>query len=267
MVVASVVHMTTTADRATTLLDLHRSPDLLTVVNVWDAITASTATEVEGTTALATASHSIAATLGYEDGENIPVDEMIEMVGRVVAATHLPVSADLEAGYGNPGETIRKAIGVGVVGCNLEDQMKPLSEAVAAVEAVLAAAQAEGVPDFVLNARTDAFVKAGDRPRADVLADAIERGSAFLAAGAPVVFVPGGLAEDEIVAIVDAWGPQKLTTIAAPGTVPLARQAELGVARVSFGPFSQSVALMAYQDLVAGALRGKGLPEDFRMLN
>ena len=159
---------------------------------------------VEGILGVATASHSIAAAYGYEDGENIPVDLMIDAVARIVAATHLPVTADLEAGYGNAGETIRRAIGVGVVGANIEDQMKPLPEAVGVVEAVVAAGQAEGV-EFVLNARTDAFIKAGDRPHAEVLADAIERGSAYLAAGAPVVFVPGGVSEDDIVAIVDSW--------------------------------------------------------------
>jgi 2-methylisocitrate lyase-like PEP mutase family enzyme len=191
---------------------------------------------------------------------------MIEAVGTVVSATDLPVTADLEAGYGNPGDTARRAIQVGVVGANLEDQMKPLAESVAAVEAVLAAGHAEGI-DFVLNARTDAFVKAGDRPHADVLADAIERGSAYLAAGAPVVFVPGRLTEDDVRAFVDAWGPQKLTVIGVPGSLPLGRLEELGVARVSYGPTSQSVALMALQDLTADIVAGGGLPEDFRGLN
>ena len=248
------------------LLDLHAAPELLKVVNVWDAISARVVSDVEGLTALATASHSIAASYGYEDGENIPVELMIEAVGTVVSATELPVTADLEAGYGNPGETTRMAIQVGVVGANLEDQMKPLAESVAAVEAVLAAGHAEGI-DFVLNARTDAFVKAGDRPHAEVLADAIERGTAYLAAGAPVVFVPGKLSEDDISAIVDVWGPQKLTLIGVPGSVSLARMQELGVARVSYGPTSQSVALMALQDLTADIVAGGGLPENFRGLN
>lgn len=258
--------MSDIANRAQTLLDLHTAPELLTVVNVWDAITARVVTNVDGVQALASASHSIAASYGYEDGENIPVDLMIEAVGRIVAATHLPVTADLEAGYGNPGETARKAIGVGIVGANLEDQLKPLPEAVAAVEAVVKAGEAEGVP-FVLNARTDAFVKAGDKPHEEVLADAIERGKAFLDVGAPVVFVPGAVSEDDITAFVDAWGPQKLTLIGAPGSVPLARMAELGVARVSYGPFAQSVALMALEDLTKDVVAGGGLPSDFRMLN
>ena len=86
------------------------------------------------------------------------------MVGRIVEAVgDLPVSADLDAGYGNAGETVRRAIGVGVVGANIEDRLRPLADSVAAVEAVIAAGEAEGVP-FVLNARTDAIVRGGDRP-------------------------------------------------------------------------------------------------------
>ena len=112
----TVVVMTELATQAQTLLALHTDPKLLKLVNVWDAISARVVSEVEGVTALATASHSIAAAYGYEDGENIPVELMIEAVGGIVAATDLPVTADLEAGYGNPRETTLKAIGVGVVG-------------------------------------------------------------------------------------------------------------------------------------------------------
>src|SRR5262245_10613742 len=164
-----------TRDRANTLLRLHQAPELLTVVNVWDVISAKVVAAVKGTNALATASHSIAASCGYPDGEQIPVDLMLEAVGRIAAATSLPVTADLEGGYGDPAETVRRAIGLGVVGANIEDQMRPLAEAAANVEKIMHVAEQEGV-DFVLNARTDAFVKGRDRDQADVLADAIERG-------------------------------------------------------------------------------------------
>jgi 2-methylisocitrate lyase-like PEP mutase family enzyme len=258
--------MTDSGDKATTLLELHRAPELLTVVNVWDVVSARTVASVEGTKALATASHSIAATFGYEDGENIPLDLMLDMVGRIVASTDLPVTADLEGGYGDPAETIRRAIGLGVVGANIEDQMRPLPEAAANVEAIMEVARTEGV-DFVLNARTDAFVKGRDRDQGEVLADAIERGRAYLDAGAPVVFVPGRLSEEQIVAIVDAWGPQRLTLIGIPGLPSLARLEELGVARVSYGPMSQNVALTALQDLVEDVHRGGGVPSSMRILN
>ena len=259
--------MTDTADRATELLRLHTDPALLKLVNVWDVISAKVVAAVAGTTALATASHSIAASRGYPDGEQIGVDEMIEEVRRIVAAVELPVSADLEGGYGDAAETIRKAIGVGAVGANIEDQLKPLSQAAGQVEAIMASAAAEGVPDFVLNARTDAFVLAADREPAEVLADAIARGRAYLDAGAPVVFVPGRLSETQVEELVGAFGPRRLSLIAVPGSVPLERMEQLGVARVSFGPGSQRVALTALASLVEAAQAGDGVPAGTRALN
>ena len=257
--------MTSTADRATALRALHTDPTLLTLVNVWDVASARTVAQAEGTRAIATASHAIAAMYGYADGENIPRDLMLEAVGRVVDAVDLPVTADLEAGYGDAAETVRRAIGLGVVGCNIEDQMRPLAEATGIVEAVMRAAADEGVPDFVLNARTDAFVRSGDIGPDEKLADAIERGRAFLGAGAPVVFVPGRLTDDQVVALVDALGPQRLSVLPVSGP-SLARLEELGVARVSFGPFPQRVALTALQEMVEGVARGEGIPAGTRPL-
>ena len=255
-----------TVAKGAELLRLHQDPSLLTVVNVWDVISARVVADVDGTHALATASHSIAASLGYEDGENIPVDLMLEAVGRIAAATDLPVTADLEGGYGNAAETVRRAIGLGVVGANIEDQMKPLDEAVRQVEAIMKAADDEGV-DFVLNARTDAFHLGRDKDPADNLAEAVTRGKAYLDAGAPVVFVPAILKEDAEQTLVDPYGPQRRTKIPIPGNPPLARLEELGVARVSFGPLSQNVALTALQELVEEAHRGGGVPKNMRILN
>lgn len=256
----------TLKENADRLLALHEDQALLTVVNVWDPISAQVVAAEPGTTALATASHSIAASFGYEDGERIPLSLHLEAIQRIVQATDLPVSADLEAGYGDVGETIRRAIGVGVVGANIEDQLKPLDEAVRGVEAALAAGQAEGIR-FVLNARTDAFVRGGDRTPEENLQDAVTRGQAYLAAGAPVVFVPGRLDEQQVRTLVDAFGPQRLSVIGVPGSLPLAKLEELGVARVSYGPFSQRVALTALQDFVRDVQAGGGIPEGTRALN
>ncbi|WP_394250753.1 isocitrate lyase/PEP mutase family protein [Arthrobacter pityocampae] len=254
------------AAKAATLARLHAAPEILQVINVWDVISARTIADLPGTTALATASHSIAASLGYEDGENIPLEEMIAAVGRIAAATPLPVSADLEAGYGDPGEAVRRAIGVGIVGANIEDQMRPLADAVAQMEAVMEAGRAEGV-DFVLNARTDALLKAGDRDPADVLADAVERGTAYLAVGATNVFVPGLLDEHAVTTLVGAFGPQRLSVINVPGSLAPARLQELGVARISYGPWTQRVALTALADSARELLAGGALPEGTLPLN
>lgn len=252
---------------ATELLRLHRDEALLTVVNVWDAISAKVVAETAGTTALATASHSIAATLGYPDGEHIPREEMLAMVARIVAASELPVSADLEAGYGDAADTIRAAIDVGVVGANIEDQLTPMAEAARKVEQVMAAAGGAGVPDFVLNARTDVYLQAGDRSQAELYTDALARSRAFLDAGAPVVFVPRLSDEQRIEDLVGEIGRQRLTLIGMPGLPSLTRLEELGVARVSYGPHSQRVALTALQRLVEDVAAGGGLPDDVRPLN
>jgi len=258
---------TALAHKARALLDLHTAPEILTLANVWDVVSAQVIAAT-GARALATASHSIASTFGYPDGENIPLDLHLDMVRRIVQAVDLPVSMDLEAGYGNPGETARRAIEIGVVGGNLEDGMRPLDEAVAAVEAVMAAGREAGI-DFVLNARTDVVVRAAkDAPRSGVIDEAILRGRAFLAAGAPVVFVPGLVARDEIQAVADALGPRRLTVISVPGvSLPASELQALGVARVSTGPFTQRVALTALQDAAAALLAGGALPADTRSLN
>mgnify|MGYP001442268567 CR=1 FL=1 len=258
--------MTAVADRARTLAQLHAAPEILRVVNVWDVVSARAVAALPETTALATAGHSIAATFGYEDGENIPVELMLDMVGRIVAAVDVPVSADLDAGFGDPGETTRRAIGVGVVGANVEDRVKPLAEAVAAVEAVIAAGEAEGVP-FVLNARTDVFLKGADRPLDDKIADAVERGRAFLAAGATSVFVPGKLDAETTRRLVEGLGERTLSVIGVPGNLAAAEYESLGVARISYGPQTQRVALTALQDLAID-LYGTGvIPSSVRELN
>lgn len=256
----------TSERKAAELLRLHTDPALLVLVNVWDVISASVVADLPGTTALATASHSMAASYGYPDGENIPVDLMIEACGRIAASTDLPVSADLESGYGDAGETTRKAIAAGIVGANLEDGMRPLADSVAAVRAVVAAGESAGVP-FVLNARTDAFLKAGDRDPADVLTDALERGKAFLDAGAACVFVPGKLDLATIEVLVDGFGSLRLSTIGVPGTPSPADQAAAGVARISYGPWTQRVALTALADVGAALIAGGALPEGTRPLN
>lgn len=257
--------MSTNVDKAQLLRDLHSAPELLLVVNVWDAITTTVVANTPGTTAIATASHGIAASRGYEDGENIPRDLMIAEVGLIArTAGDLPVSADLEAGYGDPGGTIARAIDVGVVGANLEDQMKPLAESVKAVEAAVAAADAAGVP-FALNARTDAFLRLSDPEEA--LAQAIERGRAYLDAGATSFFAPGKLDETTVGRLVEALGERTVSIIGIPGSISLEAAQKLGVARVSYGPWSQNVALTALANLAEDVYAGGGLPEGTRKLN
>lgn len=254
------------SSKATEFLRLHQAPEVLQLANVWDVVSAKVIADLPGTRALATAGHSIAASHGYEDGEHIPLATMLEAVGRIAAATELPVTADLDRGYGNPGETVRKAIAAGVVGANIEDQMIPLPEAVARMKQAADAGVAEGI-DFVLNARTDAFLLGADKDPAEVLAAAIERGRAFLDVGAACIFVPGKLDEPTVQALVAGIGHGKVSVINVPGSLTPAKLQELGVARISYGPWMQRVALTALADAATALMDNGALPEGTRPLN
>ncbi|BDV31426.1 isocitrate lyase/PEP mutase family protein [Microbacterium terricola] len=258
--------MSSQADRAQTLSQLHSAPAILRVVNVWDVVSAKAILALPETKALATAGHSIAATYGYSDG-TIPLELTLDMVARIVnAAGDVPVSADLDDGYDDAGETVRRAIGVGVVGANVEDRLRPLAESVGVVQAIIAAGDAEGVP-FALNARTDAFVRGGGRPVEESIADAIERGRAYLDAGATTVFVPGILDADVTRRLVDGIGERKVSVIGLPGALSAGEYEQLGVARISYGPLTQRVALTALQDVAQSLYADGVIPAGTRALN
>ncbi|UPL11837.1 isocitrate lyase/PEP mutase family protein [Microbacterium sufflavum] len=255
----------TTAAKAQTLVGLYDAPEILRVVNVWDIVSARAVAALPETKAIATAGHGIAATFGYDDGST-PRELMIDMVGRIAAAVQVPVTADLDDGYGDAGETTRLAIAAGVVGANVEDRLKPLDESVAAVEAIVKAAEAEGVP-FALNARTDAFVRAGHRPVQESVADAIQRGRAFLDAGATAVFVPGILDANVTRQLVEGIGERKVSVIGIPGALAASEYEKLGVARISYGPLPQRVALTALQELAESLYAGGVVPQGLPALN
>lgn len=237
---------------------MHEAPELLVVVNVWDAVSAGTAAGVEGVQALATTSHAIAGAHGYPDGEVIPRAEMVEAIALVCRhAGGLPVSADLERGYGETpadvAETVAMTAEAGAVGCNIEDGLpdgglRPLDDSVARVAAARRAA-----PDFVLNARTDEFLFG-----AKDLALTIARGRAFLDAGADCFFVPGAREPETLAAlgrefhgrlsilVNDEWPMPDLPGIDVARLTP--DLAGLGITRVSFGPFGQRHAMLAFAD-------------------
>ncbi|GAA2723064.1 isocitrate lyase/PEP mutase family protein [Cellulomonas aerilata] len=255
----------TTNDKALTLKALHEAPEILRVVNVWDAVSAKVVADLPGTRAVATAGHSIAASLGYPDG-GMPLDVALAAVRTVVDAVDLPVTADLDDGYDDPAETIRRAIGLGVVGANVEDRLRPVDESVARVRAITAAAEAEGVA-FQLNARTDALVRGGDRPMDEKVADAVARGRAFLDEGAALVFVPGAVERSVVERLVEGLGRGRLSVIGLPGALPAAEYEALGVARISYGPLTQRVALRALRDLATDLYDGGVIPPDTPALN
>jgi 2-methylisocitrate lyase-like PEP mutase family enzyme len=213
---------------------------MLVLPNAWDAGSASIFVEA-GFTALATTSAGIAFSLGYPDGERISRDEMLAAVTRITRRITVPITADLEAGYGEApqavAETVRRAIDAGAVGMNLEDRMegKHLIDFTLSVERVRAAratAEAAGIP-FVLNARTDAF-EAPEIPGNQRLAEAVRRGNAYRDAGATSVFVPFVGDHGTIEQLVQQI-PGPVNILGTPNGPTLKELAALGVRRVTFG--------------------------------
>ncbi|MDQ4039932.1 MAG: isocitrate lyase/phosphoenolpyruvate mutase family protein [Actinomycetota bacterium] len=242
------------AAKAEALLAAHRPGDPLILVNTWDAWSARVVADAPGCLAVATASHSIAAARGYADGEQIPVAEMIEAIKLIASVVDLPVTADLEAGYGDVGATVGAAIEAGAVGGNLEDQLKPPDEHAQSVAAARAAGDAAGI-HFVINARTDEYLLGAKN-----LDRAITAGCTYLEAGADCIFVPGAGTREDVAALVAAFDG-RLSLIVSPKALPLPELAALGVARLSVGPGSLGMAAAALRDGAAQLLSRDAYPD------
>ncbi|MEV0382261.1 isocitrate lyase/phosphoenolpyruvate mutase family protein [Nonomuraea sp. NPDC050643] len=224
-----------TTDRAAVLRALHVPGTPLVLPNVWDAASARAVHEA-GFPAIATGSAAVARVLGYEDGEDTPVEEMMAAVARIVRAVDLPVTADVERGYGlKPAELAERLAATGAVGCNLEDSLPGHGELVEpeAQAEFLAEVRAAAGDTLVINARIDLYLRGGALSAAGRAA-AVERGRRYLEAGADCVYPIGLGDEDEIAALADALGG-RVNILFRPGAPELARLAELGVARISFG--------------------------------
>lgn len=248
--------MTTLAEKARALRDLHHAAEPLVFLNVWDVATAKLA-ERAGDPAIATSSGGIAFALGYPDGEAISRESMIEMIARIAGAVAVPVTADLEAAYGqgidDAAATARAAIEAGAAGLNIEDAthrdgtMTQAAHQVERIKAMRAAGDALGV-SLVLNARTDCFLIGGHEPRA-LLADAIARGQAYAAAGADCIFLPG-LNDSALIAEAVAAIAAPINILAGATSPSLPELARLGVKRVSLGTAPEGYALASYRKAI-----------------
>jgi len=236
--------MTIQSDHARTLHALHKKGDPVVLFNVWDAGSARSVADA-GARAIATGSAPVAMANGYGDGEKIPLDLALENVRRIVDAVELPVSMDIEGAYGvaanDVGETVARVIDAGAVGFNFEDQVvggTGLHDTGLQSERIAAARQAcsgAGVDAFI-NARTDIFLKAKPDTHTDgMLEDAIQRGLAYGQAGANGFFAPG-LVDENLIGRLCGEVSLPVNIIALPGAPANARLAELGVARISYGP-------------------------------
>jgi 2-methylisocitrate lyase-like PEP mutase family enzyme len=230
------------AELARQFLELHHGPKIFVLPNAWD-VSSARIFEEAGFPAIGTTSAGIANSFGYPDGQKIPRDEMLAAVRRIAEAVEVPVTADMEAGFGNTPEevadTAREAIAAGAVGMNLEDGVEgnpnflaDVSRQNEIIRAVIEAAAGVGVP-FVLNARTDIFLN-GIGPAETRLERAIDRLNTYHAAGAPSLFAPG-VKDTETIAQLARGVAGPLNILATVGTPPVAELQQLGVARVSVG--------------------------------
>jgi len=227
------------AAKAEAFRALHRGPRLLLMANAWDAVSARIF-EAEGFAAVATTSGGVSWAIGYPDGEAAPWDEVVEQTARIARAVAVPVTADIEAGFGATPEAVGRSIAdiirAGVVGVNLEDgmhgstPMRTVDDAVARIRAAREAARAAGVP-IVINARTDLYIKKiGDE--ASRFDEAVARGRAYLAAGADC-FYPITLRDSATIGrLVEALNAPVNINVRA-GWPSVAELEALGVARVT----------------------------------
>jgi len=224
---------------------LHQKGNPVVLYNAWDAGSAAAIVEA-GAKAIATSSSAVASAQGYADGENLPLDLALQILGRIVATVEVPVTVDFEGGYSEDdhelASSISKLLDLGVIGINFEDRlvkgegMYRIERQAKRISAIRKAAEKKGIPLFI-NARTDVFLG-----QTDDVAEAIERSRAYAAAGASGFFIPGLTRDSDIRKIVEE-SPLPVNVMVMGGVSPVDKLAKLGVARVSYGPIPYSKAM------------------------
>lgn len=227
---------------------LHQSEQPFIIANVWD-VPSARAAEQAGYAAIGTSSAAISAQLGYADGEDMPFSDLLRLVQRIRACTALPLSVDIEAGYGDAAAHAVQLSELGVAGINIEDSvvangtrsLVPAAQLAAQISAVRAAA-----PKLFINARTDPFLIG----HADARQETISRGRVYAAHGADGVFTPCITQEEDIRAVVSAIG-KPINVMCMPALPDFATLAKLGVKRISMGNFVHGRAQQAVAQMLA----------------
>lgn len=229
------------SEKAKDFAELHIKGKPVILYNAWDAGSAKTILSA-GAKAIATSSWSVADAHGFRDGESIPKSFVEQIVGQITKTTDVPVTVDFEGGYSEQDDELAKNIGrlldLGVVGINFEDRvvrgsgLYSVSRQAERIAAIRAVAQKKNVALFI-NARTDLFFQAGNP--ADFAGEALERAEQYKAAGASGLFVPG-LVDDDLIGKLVEQVALPLNIMVMDGVSANSRLAELGVARISYGP-------------------------------
>lgn len=245
---------------ATTLRDLHVPGTPLVVPNAWDAASARVV-EAAGFGAVATSSNATAAILGYDDGENVPVDDVLAATTRIARSVSVPVTVDFERGYRlPPAELVERLVATGAVGLNLEDSDPATGKMVDPAEQAdfLAAVRAAAGDALVVNARIDTFIrKAGSD--AERLQTALDRANLYLTAGADCVY-PIGVGELDVISTLTTQIDGPVNVAYGQGAHSVADYTARGVARISFGPMFQRHLYGVFAGTVLPALQADRNP-------
>ena len=242
--------------KAQSLLTLHRQAPLLILPNVWNPIGARIL-QAKGYPAVATASAAISASLAYEDGEKLKRSTLIDLIGRIAHSVDVPVSADIEAGYGSStadlDETINEVVDSGVVGVNIEDSfeeeglLRPVEEQCKRISVVRQVADRRGIP-LVINARVDSFLSSAFSDHGDATEDAVTRAKAYAKAGADCIY-PIGPGDEGTARVLRTRIELPINILVTPAAAPLKVLEAIGVNRVSFGPFVFRSCLRKFIDI------------------
>jgi 2-methylisocitrate lyase-like PEP mutase family enzyme len=268
----------TLKEKAAAFHALHTSDHPLALANAWDVASARVI-EATGATAIATTSAGVAWSLGAADGDVLDRDRAVDLVARIAAAVGVPVTADIEGGFGATpgavGETITQVIQAGAVGVNIEDTdragggLRPVEEQVERYAAARAAATAAGL-DLYVNARVDTYLRGIGADASARLNETVTRARAYLAAGASGIFVPGVIDAATIAELVRAI-PAPINILAMPGAPAVRDLGALGVARVSLGSWvaeaAYALAQRAARDLITGGTYPTVESMDYGQLN
>jgi 2-methylisocitrate lyase-like PEP mutase family enzyme len=248
--------MTTQSEKAQLLKDLHVKGDPLILFNIWDAGSAKIIEKV-GAKVVATGSWAVATAHGYEDGEILPFDLVLVNLKRIIASVRVPVTIDIEGGYGKTPQAIQanviKVIEAGAVGINFEDQIIGSQKLYSTIDqcerirAIKEVTQQTRVPIFI-NARTDIFFKQESTQHNEtILEEALHRSFAYAEAGANGFFVPG-LQDAKLIEKLCKHSPIPVNIMILAGTSSPKKFAELGVARISYGPYPYCHAMEAIKE-------------------
>lgn len=224
-------------DKIAAFTALHVPGDPLVLYNIWDAGSARAVAEA-GAKAIATGSYGVAEANGFKDGETLPLDMVLENLRRILSVTDLPVTIDMEAGYGDtPAEvaaSVGRAFDLGAAGINMEDRMPGETVSLPKAEAADRIAAAAGTGIHV-NARADVYrgIDPSDYSQA-LIDDVLDRAEAYAEAGAKSLFVPF-LGDHATIRSICDGSPLPVNILWAPGRGTTAALAALGVARISYG--------------------------------